>query len=254
VPIVTLLEKLYANLSPKLIELHIQALCEGLKVAVRVVEIINRGWIRVNVSGEDEVAAFSLIEKEFGIAPIHAKNVQEGNVYRGKIVFSGKSDMEVYVDIGVSLPTPMDATVSLQHLKAQLVDGRKLPLKRINGLFCFLDNLPIEILIKRLDDKRKCFVAEMSERQTSLVLQWVHSNLDRLVVLGALFGNVENAVKASGHLRDVAEIESLGMLEHAIVCKLGTDARGLIPTIGRLLPHAVFGVFSPKEISRFVKI
>ena len=253
-PIVTLLEKLYSNLSPKLVELRIQALCEGLEVAVKVVEITNRGWIRVNVSGEDEVAALSLVEKEFGIAPVHTKNVKEGNVYRGKIVFSGKNDTEVHLDIGVSLPKPMDAAVSLQHLQAQLVDGRKLPLKRISGLFCLLDNLSMEILIKRLDDKRKCFIAELSERQISVILQCVQSNLDRLVVLGALSEDVENAVKKSGHLRDVAEIESLGILEHAIVCKLGTDARGLIPRIGRLLPRAVFGVFSPKEISRFVKI
>ena len=43
------------------------------------------------------------------------------------------------------------------------------------------------------------------------------------------------------------------MLEHAVVCKLGTNAVGLIPKLGRLMPNAVFGVFSPKEISHAAK-
>ena len=247
-PTVTLLEKLYANLSPKTIESQIQSSCEGLKTAIKVVEETNRGWIRVDVSGEDEVAALNLLRKEFGAAPVYSKNVEEGGVYDGKIVFSGRSGAEIYVDVGAFLPASIDAAVSLQHLQAQLVDGKKLALKRITQLFCFLDNLPMEILIKHVDNKRRSFVAELSEKQVSLISQWTVSNLDRLVVLGTLRRTVENAAKSIGHSRDIVEIERLGMLEHAVVCKLGTSAVGLIPKLGQLIPNAVFGVFSPKEI------
>jgi hypothetical protein len=250
---VTLLEKLYAGLSLKTAESQIQASCEGLKVTIEVTEIAKRGWIRLNVSGEDEVAALNLLAKEFGAAPIYAKNVKEGDVFGGKIVFSGRSSMEIYVDIGVFLPAPVDATVSLQHLQAQLADGKKLPLQRITQLFCFLDNFPIRTQIKHVDGKRKHFVAELSEEQILLISQWTDSNLERLIVLGALYGILENAVKTTEHSRDIVEIESLGMLEHAVVCKLGTNAVGLIPKLGRLIPKAVFGVFSPKETSRFAK-
>ena len=252
-PIVTLLEKLYANLSLKTVESQIQSSCEGLKAAIKVVEVTNRGWIRIDVSGEDEVAALNLLGKEFGTAPVYSKNVKEGGVYDGKIVFSGRGGTEVYVDIGTFLPASIDAAVSLQHLQAQFVDGKKLPLKRITQLFCFLDNLPMEILIKHIDNKRKCFVAELSEKQISLISQWTGSNLDRLVVLGAFPRTVENAAKVIGHSRDIVEIERLGVLEHAVVCKLGTSAVGLIPKLGQLIPNAVFGVFSPKEILRFLK-
>ena len=252
-PTVTLLEKLYANLSLKTAESQIQSSCEGLKAAIKVVEVTNRGWIRIDVSGEDEVAAMNLLRKEFGTAPVYSKNVKEGGVYDGKIVFSGRSSTQVLVDVGAFLPASIDAALPLQHLQAQLVDGKKLTLKRITRLFCFLDNFPMEILIKHIDEKRKSFVAELSEKQISLISQWSSSNLDRLVVLGAFPRAVENAAKAIGHSRDLVEIERLGMLEHAIICKLGTSAVGLIPKLGKLIPNAVFGVFSPKEILRFLR-
>jgi hypothetical protein len=38
------------------------------------------------------------------------------------------------------------------------------------------------------------------------------------------------------------------MFEHAVVCKLGTDAAGLIPKLGRILGRAVLSVFNPRRI------
>ena len=248
-PTVILLEKLYANISPTMAESHIQALCEGLEVSIKVTEAISRGWLRLSISGEDEIAALNLLKKEFGIVPDHIKNIKEGNTYSGKIVPSGKSATEIHVDMGIFLPDPMIATVSLQHLQAQLVDGKRLPLQRLRQLFCLLHNFPLEILIKRIHSEQGILTAELSERQILFISNWMTSNLDRLVVLGALPKTVENAITSSGHLRDIVEIENLGMFEHVIVCKLGTNAVGLIPKIGRLIPNTVFGVFSPTEIS-----
>lgn len=249
----TLLEKLYADISLKMAESQIQAKCEGLEVVVRVAEVTSRGWLRLSVSGEDEVAAINLLKREFGIAPAYINNIIEGNIYSGKIVSSGKSRTEIHVDIGAFFPEPMIATVSLQRLQSQLVDGKRLPLQRLSQLFCFLDNFPTEILIKRTHNEHGFFAAELSERQILLISRWVTSNLDRLVVLGAFQKTIENAVRVSGHSRDIVEIENLGMLEHVIVCKLGTNAVGLIPRFGRLIRNAVFGVFSPLEISLLPK-
>ena len=252
-PTVTLLEKLYANISLKMVESQIQDSCEGLEVTVRIAEAASCGWLRLSISGEDEVAALNLLKKDFGIAPVYVKNIKQGDTYKGKIVPFGARDTEIHVDIGVFLPEPIIAVVSLQHLQSQLVDGKRLPLLRLSQLFCFLNNVPIEILIKRAHNEQRFFVSQLSERQIRVSFSWIASNLDRLVILGAFLKAVENALAASGHLRDVVEIENLGMLEHAIVCKLGTDAVGLIPRLGRLIPNAVFGVFSPTEILRSVK-
>jgi hypothetical protein len=61
-------------------------------------------------------------------------------------------------------------------------------------------------------------------------------------------GEVEAALRVAGFGRDVVGVESLGMFEHAVVCKLGTDAAGLIPRLGRVLGGAVLSVFSPRRV------
>jgi hypothetical protein len=147
----------------------------------------------------------------------------------------------------------VDASISLQNVQAELVDGKKLPLQKVAELFCLRKNFPIDVLIKRLDNERSRFVAELSERQVLLFAEWTCTNLERLIIIGVFLEEVERAVKSSGHLRDIAEIETLGLLEHAIVCKLGTYAPGLIPRIGRLLPNAAMEVFSPKAIQAFTE-
>jgi hypothetical protein len=38
------------------------------------------------------------------------------------------------------------------------------------------------------------------------------------------------------------------------VCKLGTDAAGLISKIGRILKSAKFAVFNPKKIMEFLEV
>ncbi len=88
----------------------------------------------------------------------------------------------------------------------------------------------------------------MSDAQLLLFAEWVRCRFDRLVVLGAFFGNVQNAINLSGTFRDIIKVESLGSLEHVVACKLGTDAVGLIPRLGRYMKSAVFVPFSPKKI------
>jgi hypothetical protein len=251
---VTLQEKLYGKISLDLLEAQLQSLCEGLQAMVQVVGLADRGWIRVNISGEDETAASNLLEEKFDFAPVELKTIEEGSVQKGKIIALGKSNTEVHVDVGVFVPHTLDASISLLHLQAQLIDGKKLPLQRVAKLFCLVNNSPLRILIKHLDSKRTHFVAELSEKQIAIFSEWTFSNLERLIVLGIFYESVERAVKVSGHLRDIVEIESLGLLEHAVVCKLGTYAAGLIPKIGRLLPNTALEAFSPKEIHRFAEV
>ncbi|MEM2102215.1 MAG: DUF2110 family protein [Candidatus Bathyarchaeia archaeon] len=249
-PTVTLLEKLYGDSSVKSVESRLQAICGDLKITIHA-EATERSWIRVEIGGEDAAVAIRLIEKQFGLAPTDAAQVKEGFVYAGRVVSSQGNSAEMRVDLGVFFPSFFDAFIPLQHLQAQLVDGRKMPLQRIAKLFCLLDNFPLEVLIKSVEPLQKRFLVELSEKQIMLFNGWVNSNLDRVVVLGAFFEKVENVVKEAGHFRDVVEVESLGLLEQSIICKVGTDAAGLIPKIGKRLPRTVLGVFSPKEIMRY---
>ncbi len=253
-PTVTLLEKAYGSISLETFESLLSSLCKGLKVKLRVAGETNRGWIQAEVSGEDEVAALHFLEREMGLAPVSLHNLKKFSVVRGRIVFSGKSKKELYVDIGVFSPETYDAVLPLQRLQAQLADGKKLPLQRLVELYCLYDNLPLRVKIAQSISIQKNRVeAELSEEQLSQINRWIRSSFDRLVVLGAFSSDVRRVVKMSKHFRDVVKIESLGMLEHVILCKLGTDAVGLIPELGRLLPDAFLVPFSPRKIRQLIE-
>jgi len=252
-PTVVLLEKVYGPFSPKAFEPALSSLCNGLKVRLRVVGKTNRGWIQAEVSGEDETAALHFIDREIGLAPTSVDKLKKFSVIGGRVVFSGKSKKELCVDVGVFSPETYDAVVPLRTLQAQLADGIKLPLKRLIELFCLYDNLPLKVKIaSSVDAQKKLVEAELSEAQLSQITYWLRSRLDRLLVLGAPLSDVEHAVRVSGHFRDVVKIEPLGLLEQAILCKLGTDASGLIPKLGRLLPNAILVPFCPRRIRELI--
>jgi len=248
-PTVTVIEKLYGSGSPETFEKLYSSLVSGLNVQLRFAGTTDRGWIQLEVSGEDETAALSLLDREIGLAPVSLDNLKKFSVMRGKVVFSGKSETELYVDLGVFSPKVSDAVVSGKRLCAQLADGKDVSLQELVKLFCLYDNMPLEVKIAEgVEGESKTVEAGLSEAQFSLFSGWVGCRFDRLIILGSLFSDVERAVKLSRHSRDVIRIESLGVLEQVVLCKLGTDAVGLIPKLGRYLKSAVLVPFSPKKI------
>jgi len=253
-PQVTLLEKAYGGFSAETLEPTLKSLCKGLRVQVKVRGQTAQGWIQVEVNDEDQAVALQLLASEFGLAPNHANNVEEFSVLRGKIIDAEKTAAELLVDVGVSAPQVVYAKIPLESLQAQLADGKKLSLHHLSELFCLLDYVPFHVKIVDADFSahNSAFFAELSERQLALFTDWLGSMVDRLMILGAKQTEVQHAVEASRHFRDVIRIESLGWLEHAVVCKLGTDAVGLIPAIGRFLRAATLAPFSPKRIRQTV--
>jgi len=252
-PVVTVLEKLYGSCSPATFEELYSSLISGLNVQLHFAGTTDSGWIKLDVSGDDKTAALSLLDREVGLAPASLDGLEKFSVMRGKIVFSGKSESELYVDLGVVSLETCDAVLSENQLRAQLADGRKLSLKRLVELFCLYDNVPLEVKIaKKVGTDSKNVEAVLSERQLSLFRSWVRCRFDRLLILGSLFSDVEQAVNLSRHSRDIIRIESLGVLEQIVLCKLGTDAVGLIPKLGRYLKSAVLVPFSPKKILKAV--
>jgi len=254
-PTVTLLEKAYGSFPSEALEPMLRSLFKELKVQVRVKGKTVQKWVQVEVTGEDEAVALRLLDKEIGLAPTHVNNVGKFSILRGKVVDSDKARIELRVDVGLFTPKVVYAIVPLQHLQAQLADGKKLSLPNLIELYCLHDNMPLHVKIvdAELGSEKEAFEAELSEQQLDLFTSWLRSSLDRLIVLGARLHDLENAIKGSKHFRDVVKIESLGLLEHALLCKLGTDAVGLIPAIGRYLRTANFAPFSPRKILQIIE-
>lgn len=251
-PTITVLEKLYGSTSPATIEKLYSSLVEGLDVQLSFVGTTERGWIQLDVSGDDQTVALNLLDREVGLAPVSSDGLQKFSVRRGKIASSRSGD-ELCVDLGVVCSESCDAVVSEKLLFAQLADGKDVSLQSLVELFCLYDNVPLEVkIIENVRGAGKTVKATLSEGQVSLFKSLVRSRVDRLFILGSLFSDVEQAVKLSRHSRDVIKVESLGTLEQVVLCKLGTDAVGLIPKLGRYLKSAILVPFSPKKIIKTV--
>jgi len=251
----TLLEKAYGSFSPQSLETMLSFMCKDLKVKIRVKSKTIRDWVQIEVTGEDESVALRLLDQEIGLAPTSTEEVRKSSNLRGKVIESNKSTAELHIDVGVFAPTICDAIVPLPRLQAQLADGKNLSLQRLIQLFCLYDFAPLHIkIVADLNAEKGLWEAELSETQLSQFSGWLRSNLDRLTVLGASRREVEEVVEKSKHFRDILKIETLGLYEHAMACKLGTDAVGLIPKLGPYLRRARFAPFSPRKIKKEIKL
>ena len=249
-PTVTLPTKVYNNFQLKLVDEKLQSMFKGLKVEAKICGLSSRGLVQIAVSGEDEKVALNYLRGQIGLCPTFLQHVEKFSTVRGYVASLNKK--ELYVDIGIVSPNTVEAAISLKLLQAQLVDGRKMALEKIADLFGFVENLPLTVKICSVNKEKSRVEAVLSEKQLALYTSWTKSLLDRLVVLGASFNEIVLALKKTRCNRDVINIESLGLFENAVVCKLGTDAVGLVPKIGRKLRNANFSIFNPRENIEFL--
>ena len=251
-PTVTLLTKIYHENQLKFIDKSLKSILKGLKVETKICEITPRGMVQVDISGEDENVALNYLDKEIGICPTRFEHLKKYSEVKGRIIFLNKSKTELYADLGIVSPNIIDATIPIEHLQAQLVDGRKIALKKLVELYGFCENLPLTIKVLDINKEKKHIEAVLSESQISRYRNWTKSFLDRLIILGSSLLEVRLALKKARISRDALNIEPLGLFESAVACKLGTDAIGLIPKIGKILHNSTFSVFSPKNILEFM--
>ncbi|MEM3617016.1 MAG: DUF2110 family protein [Candidatus Bathyarchaeia archaeon] len=242
-PTVTLSSKIYSDNQLKMVEEHLKSFLKGLKVKIENVHASARGWIQITFSGEDEKVALSYLENTIGLCPAHANNLTKFSMIKGYITSLGKKEDQLQIDIG---PKTVDAVIPLPRLQAQLADGRKIALKKIVELYGFCENTPTTVKITHVDGNY--LEATIAENQLRRYKRWIKSLLDRLIVLGASQQEVRTALRDARCQNDALGIEQLGLFEHAVVCKFGTDAVGLIPKVGKKMLNAALGVFSPKKI------
>jgi len=221
---------------------------ENLSVDVKVLGSPAK-WVKISLSGEDEIIATSYINKKIGTCPISIKKIDKFSILKGYISKVDTVNQELRVDVGVFEPKIIQAAIPLAYLRAQLVDGKKIDLQKISEIYGFKENLPLTVKVIRLNDEAEGVLqAELSIEQIEKIHSWRQSLLDRLIILGASLGEVETVLERTMLNRDIIGTESLGMFEHALTCKLGTDAAGLVSKVGRYMRNAELIVFNPKKI------
>lgn len=250
--VLTLLAKSRGDTQLKQVDELLKAEFENLDLDFKVLGAPVNKWVQVSLSGEDEVIATNYINKEIGTCPVSIKRVEKSSDLKGYLAKLDAVKNELTVDVGVFEPKIILATVPLAFLQAELADGKKLDLKKIAEAYGLHENLPLTIKVTALAGEGEQLQAELSTAQLEKMRLWQQSLLDRLIVLGASAGDVETVLKRTRLDRDVIDVERLGLFESALTCKLGTDAAGLIPRMGRYMRHAVFVVFNPKESFRLI--
>jgi hypothetical protein len=231
-----------------LVEKRLKSLLDGLDVQIVIRGTHGHGWVDLSGSGRDEKVAMQFLRENVGFSPSSLDDVHGFSVIKGFVAARSESKSELRLDCGFDVPGVVDVVVPLGRLQAQLVDGRKVALKMLVDLFGLCPGMPLHVRILRVEVGRRCVEAELSERQQGQFAGWVRSLLDRLLVFGCSLDEVWKAVRVSRVSRDVVGVESLGMFEHAVVCKLGTDAVGLVPQVGRVLRNSALTVFSPRRV------
>ncbi len=246
----TLLTKIKYDRELERIGEALKAPLKELEVEVKILGKAFGGWVQVELSGEDEEIATNYLIQKARLCPSSLEKVKTFSTLKGYIHEIGKT--ELTVDVGVFHPKVVQSTVPLRHLQDELVDGRKIALRKIAELFGFCEGVPVNVKINDVDVEESRIDAELANKQIMKYKVWRESLLDRLLVLGPSLHEVEATIKHAKLYRDVIAVENLGIFEHALTCKLGTDATGLIPKIGRNLKNARFKVFNPKTLRRIL--
>ena len=244
----TLLAKISTRRHFKQLENTLKNTFEDLDVVIKIVGTSGDRWVQLDISGDDEAFATNYIAKEFGFCPAKLENLQKFSVVRGYVFDLVKNAESLLVDIGVFQPSTVYAAIPLSCLQTQLTDGREISFNKIAELFGLTNDLPISVKIMTLEKVANQLDAEFSTEQIEKYSCWQESLLDRLIVVGSSLNEIKRTLKVTGLNRDVIAIEPLGAFEHALTCKFGTSATGLISRVGRYLETGKFKVFSPRKI------
>lgn len=233
----------------------LQAELGELDLEVKMLGNTHNRWVQIELSGEDEPLATNYINQKIGTCPQNLQNIQEGSILRGYLSKIDSAQQQLLIDIGVFEPKVTQAVVHLPFLQAHLAEGRKVDLQKIAQTFAFREGLPLSVKIVGCAGAGEGLLeAEFSDEQLERLRRWRLSLLDRLIVLGASAGEVAAVLKRARLERDVIEVESLGLFEQALTCKLGTDAAGLVSGVGRYMRNAKFVVYSPRIVMSFLSV
>lgn len=235
---VIILEKVYGDRSGfEKLNRKLKALIGDLDVEWKI-GTTQKQWVKIKLEGEDEEVSTNLIREEFGEVPYKLSKINEGEIYRGRFIDLGKVGYGTYVDIGIFSPSPKDALIPLYYLKETF--GNR-PVREMIKKFGWVDFLPVEIVINRVEFGAREVEAYFTDKQVKKIKTWISDGYDKLFVVGTVSENIEEALVKTGHSRDVRRIEELGLMETLLILKKGTQAPGIIKAIGPYIRSAVIG-------------
>lgn len=176
--------------------------------------VSDEGWLTLEISGEDEEFAGNFLANKYG-SPL--KKVNKGDLCKG-FVSSIEKD-RIMIDVGLPVAIMQAGLVSLGTGDA----------KQIASRFGIIPHMPMEV---EIEDPHK-FTGRLSKKQLDTLWNWKKSGYDHVTANSVTRSELKAAIKKTGHARDIFGIERLGLMEHLITCREGTDGPGIVAAIGR---------------------
>lgn len=190
-------------------------------------------WLQVRARGDDAETFLNLLREKFGEAPVLRSKVERWDVRKGFVTGSGRVGFGVYIDLGILEPMRKDALYPLHRMRAQLSDGASKSSREVlqeNGL---ADYFPVDVIVTALQGENA--TVELADRTRDQLLWWNKLLFDRVIVAGIDRDYAKKVVQSANLGLDVIKIETLSLLVQCLVCKLDTDAPGVIAKIGNRL-------------------
>ena len=205
-----------------------------------------KGHIILSIKGEDEEFIVNLLDREYGIVPKPEK-LTIGQVENGYLVDIGKVGYRLYVNVGISRPSRMDALLPLHKIRDQF-EMPKTPLRKIARALILVDNLPVEIVLTDIDNRDSKIEAEFSRQTLDRIKRWSKDDHERLLVFGVTRELLDRVLVKSGHEGDIYRVERIGPFEYSLRCKRSTRASGIVTAIGPKLRGVPMHLVIPREM------
>lgn len=217
----------------------------NLSVTSKFTEFSRRGWAIIDVQGEDREIFLRLVEQQLGLAKSNFQTIEAHGIYSGQIT---RFNHDLEIDVGVEFPDPVEVTVKLAALRAQLTDGSPVPVKQIQEAYCLFPGSQLDIRVTTITHREPVLTGWLADSQIELFSKWIKSGLDRLLLFNCTIEQLNSAIRETKLERDIVAVESLNLTTHTVSCKLGTDGVGLIPKLGMILRKSEIKLFLPKRI------
>jgi hypothetical protein len=183
---------------------------EGLDVSFEV-GLRDDDFPAVTIEGDDEVVARNLLREEWGEITPH---LTDGEVHTGTL--------ESWDDDGFVL----DAGQRVRIPAAELGLGQGSP-EQIRTRFGLVQHMPLKFVAGE--------TPRLADEEQDRLYEWTRGT-GRLNINSATRSEVRATVNRAGHAQDIVTVERLGLLEHSVVCREGTDPPGLLASVGEYLP------------------
>jgi hypothetical protein len=239
------LRSIKRDVALRLLREDVERLGRDLSMRIEKVDLDEQGWALLEFSGADSEILTEIVRKEYGIAPSDISELERSDIIRG-IVVSSTIGYGIYLDIGLRSSNGMDALYRLHSMRSQLADGATVPARQIAKRFCLQEGFPLEVRVTNVDTASRKVDIELSDRQVSYFKDWERFPFDRVILIGCSKSVLKETIDLTGLKRDLADVETLSLTTHVLLCKLGTDAPGIIAKIGRRLMGVRAYAFQPR--------